>query len=199
MAAIAWPAGTAGEAVASCGGQVWVAAVNSPSSVVLAGDREVLARVVAEAEAAGVQTRWLPVDYASHGPAVDVVADELGRELGEVVTQAGRVPFWSAVTGGQADGAALDGGYWVANLRELVRFEDVVRGLAGTGHTVFVEVSPHPVLVAAMEQTLEGAGRDGVVAGTLRRGEGGAGRLLASAAEGFVCGVPRSEEHTSEL
>ena len=38
-----------------------------------------------------------------------------------------------------------------------------------------------------MEQTLAG---DEVVAGTLRRGDGGAGRLLASAAEVFVRGVP---------
>jgi acyl transferase domain-containing protein len=51
---------------------------------------------------------------------------------------------------------------------------------------VFVEVSPHPVLVPAIEQTLD----DAVIAGTLRRDEGGRDRLLASAAEVFVRGVP---------
>ncbi|HEV3289779.1 MAG TPA: type I polyketide synthase, partial [Streptosporangiaceae bacterium] len=53
MAAVAWPAGTAQEAVAGTGGRVWVAAVNGPASVVLAGDREVLAAVTGRAEAAG--------------------------------------------------------------------------------------------------------------------------------------------------
>ena len=102
----------------------------------------------------------------------------------------GRIPFWSAVTGGPVDGARLDSRYWAANLREQVRFEQVVRGLAGAGHTAFIEVSPHPVLVTAIEQTLaDGGHEEGVVAGTLRRDDGGPGRLLASAAEVFVRGV----------
>ena len=74
MAAVEWPPGVAEEAVAGSGGRVWMAAVNSPSSVVLAGDRQALAGVLAQAEGAGVRTRWLSVDYASHGPAVDPMA-----------------------------------------------------------------------------------------------------------------------------
>ena len=101
------------------------------------------------------------------------------------------MPFWSAVTGQVADGTGLDGAYWVANLREQVRFERVVRVLAGAGHQVFLEASPHPVLLTAVEQTLAGTGQgEAVVAGTLRRDDGGMGRLLASAAEVFVRGVP---------
>jgi acyl transferase domain-containing protein len=176
--------------VAGSGGRVWVAAVNSPASVVLAGDREALAQVLDRAEAGGVRTRWLPVSYASHGPAVDVVAGRLARDLAGVSPVQGRVPLWSAVTGEAADGAGLDGAYWVSNLREQVRFEPVIRGLAGSGHGVFIEVSPHPVLVTAIEQTLEEAGQpDAVAAGTLRRDDGGPGRLLASAAEVFTRGV----------
>ena len=185
MAAVAWPETVAAEQVAGHGGQVWVAAVNGPGSVVLAGDRDVLALVVAAAEAQQVRVRWLPVSYASHGPDVDAVAGDLTVGLAGVTPAAGRIPFWSAVTGQVTDGAALDGAYWVRNLREQVRFEDVIRGLAGSGHGVFVEVSPHPVLTAAIEQT---AG-DQVVAGTLRRDDGGPGRLLTSAAEVFVRGV----------
>ena len=200
MAAVAWPleraeravaeqavAGqaVAGQAVAGCAGRVWVAAVNGPASVVLAGDRELLGLVVAQAEAEGVRTRWLPVSYASHGPDVDAVAGDLERDLARVVPAAGNIPFWSAVTGTATDGTRLDGSYWVANLRERVRFADVVRGLAGTGHGVFVEVSPHPVLTTAIEQTAPEA----VVAGTLRRDDGGPSRLLASAAELFTRGV----------
>jgi malonyl CoA-acyl carrier protein transacylase len=205
MAAVAWPLDRAEQAVAEqavaeqavagqvpagCGGRVWVAAVNGPGSVVLAGDRELLGAVVAQAEAEGARTRWLPVSYASHGPDVDAVAGDLARDLAGVVPAAGSIPFWSAVTGQEADGTGLDGTYWVRNLRERVRFEDVIRGLAGTGHGVFVEVSPHPVLTAAIEQTLADAGSgDAVVAGTLRRDDGGLGRLLASAAQTWAGGV----------
>jgi acyl transferase domain-containing protein len=188
MAAVAWPAATAQEQVAGYGGRVWVAAVNSPGSVVLAGDRDALAQVLDRAEADGVRTRWLPVGYASHGPAVDQVAGGLELELAGVTPAGGRVPFWSAVTGELADGTALDGRYWVTNLRQPVRFQQVIQGLAGAGHGVFIEVSPHPVLVSAVEETL--GPDDAVVAGTLRRDDGGPGRLLASAAEVFVRGVP---------
>jgi acyl transferase domain-containing protein/acyl carrier protein len=187
MAAVAWSADVAAERLAGSAGRVWVAAVNSPGSVVLAGHRDALAPVLAMAEAEGVRVRWLPVSYASHGPGVDAVTADLARELGEIAPGPGRVPFWSAVTGEAMDGAGLDGAYWVANLRERVRFEQVVRGLAGSGHGAFIEVSPHPVLVTAMEQTLT---EDQVVAGTLRRDDGGPGRLLASVAEVFVRGVP---------
>ncbi|MGC9443213.1 type I polyketide synthase, partial [Streptomyces sp. WG5] len=58
----------------------------------------------------------------------------------------------------------------------------------------FVEVSPHPVLTAAVQETLEDAGQDGVVVGTLRRGEGGARRVMASLAQLFAQGVPVSWE-----
>ena len=191
MAAVAWPAAVAEEAVAGSAGRVWVAALNSPGSVVLAGQREALGLVVAEAEAAGVRTRWLPVDDASHGPAVDAIAAELCRELAGVRPEPGRVPLWSAVTGLTVDWAGLDGDYWVRNLREQVRFESVIRGLAAAGYGVFVEASPHPVLVTAVEKTPgRRAAVIAVAAGTLRRGEGGQARLLASVAEVFVRGVP---------
>jgi candicidin polyketide synthase FscB len=191
MVSVAWPARTAEAAVAQCGVRVWVAAVNSPSQVVLAGNRPELERVVAVAEAAGTRVRWLPVDYASHGPAVDAVAAQVARDLAGITPQPGPVPFWSSVTGELTGGTALDGEYWAANLRRQVRFSQAIRGLAGAGHQVFIEASPHPVLTAAVEQTLQDAGvPDAFVAGTLRRDDGGPGRLLTSAAEVFVRGVP---------
>ena len=190
MVSVAWPGAVAAAAVAGYHGRAWVAAVNSPGSVVLAGDRDALAELAGQAEAAQVRVRWLPVSYASHGPAVDRVAGQLAEAFGEISPEPGRVPFWSAVTGDAADGTALDGAYWVANLREQVRFEQVVRGLAEAGHGAFIEVSPHPVLVTAIEQTLTGTRHEAaVVAGTLRRGAGGLDRLLTSAAEVFVRGV----------
>ena len=44
------------------------------------------------------------------------------------------------------------------NVRQTVRFADAVRALAGDGYRVFVEVSSHPVLTAAIAETVEDAG-----------------------------------------
>ncbi|MDQ1537660.1 MAG: hypothetical protein QOE58_2053, partial [Actinomycetota bacterium] len=54
---------------------------------------------------------------------------------------------------------------------------------------VFVEVSPHPVLTMAVVDMVDEADVRAVVAGTLRRDEGGLDRFLTSLAEVFVRGV----------
>ncbi|MCQ8195722.1 acyltransferase domain-containing protein, partial [Streptomyces rugosispiralis] len=50
---------------------VWIAAVNGPTSTVIAGTPTGLAEVTTAAENAGLRTRTLPVDYASHTPHVE--------------------------------------------------------------------------------------------------------------------------------
>ncbi|MGQ5641026.1 acyltransferase domain-containing protein, partial [Streptomyces sp. EWL5.16] len=56
------------------------------------------------------------------------------------------IPLYSTVTGEVATGSELDGGYWCRNLREPVRFDRALDRLLDDGHTVFVEISAHPVL-----------------------------------------------------
>ena len=47
----------------------------------------------------------------------------------------------------------MDAGYWVAQLRQPVRFADARRHAGRQGVTRFVEVGPHPVLTAAVAGT----------------------------------------------
>ncbi|UED87989.1 type I polyketide synthase [Streptomyces profundus] len=161
---------------------VSVAAVNGPSSVVVSGDPAGLDVVLGLVEGA----KRVPVDYASHSVQVAGIRAELLDALAGVVPRAGNVPFFSTVTGGWLDTEFLDAGYWYRNLRETVEFEGAVRGLAGAGFGVFVEVSAHPVLTVGVG---EAVGDEAVVAGTLRRNEGGVRRFLLSAGELFVRGV----------
>ena len=128
-----------------------------------------------------------PVDYASHSAYVELVEDRLMSDLAGLAPVSGAVPMYSSVSGARIDTAGLDAGYWYRNLRQTVEFERATRALSEDGFTVFVEVSPHPVLTMAVGDTL---GEDVVVTGTLRRDEGGLERFLLSAAELFVRGVP---------
>ncbi|MEV5881023.1 acyltransferase domain-containing protein, partial [Streptomyces sp. NPDC052101] len=168
---------------------VWVAVVNGPGATVVAGDIDALAGVVADAEVAGVRTRTIPVDYASHTPHVEQVRDRLLELAAVIVPRSGDVPMYSTVTGVEVDGAGLDAEYWYRNLREPVRFAQTVTALAGQGSGVFVEVSPHPVLAGAVGEVAEAAGADLVSVGTLRRDQGGLGRVVMSLAELWVRGV----------
>ncbi|HEY2263084.1 MAG TPA: beta-ketoacyl synthase N-terminal-like domain-containing protein, partial [Streptosporangiaceae bacterium] len=93
------------------------------------------------------------------------------------------------------EGPEAGAGYWYESLRSPVEFGRAVEVLADAGYGVFVEVSPHPVLTAAMTETLSEAGPTAdasapVVTGTLRRDDGGPGRFLASLAGLHVRGVP---------
>ncbi|MEU6625844.1 SDR family NAD(P)-dependent oxidoreductase [Streptomyces litmocidini] len=165
-----------------------VAAVNSPGMTVVAGDGDDLDALAAR-YGEEVRTRRVPVAYASHSPHVDAVRDTLPAELAGIAPRAGSVPLHSTVTGTALDGSELDVDYWYRNLREPVRFEPVVRALLDAGHELFVEMSPHPVLALAVQQTAEAADLPVAALGTLRRGEGGRRRLLLAFGEAFCQGA----------
>ncbi|MFB9903088.1 type I polyketide synthase [Allokutzneria oryzae] len=162
-----------------------IAAVNGANSVVVSGDPEALATLVARWEAAGVRARWIPVDYASHSAHVEALADELARVLAPIKPRSSEIPFYSTVTASKIDTVELDAGYWYRNLRQTVRFEATVRLLVSQGHKVFIESSAHPVLAVGVQETAQ----DATVVGSLRRDEGGIDRFLTSVAEAYVRGV----------
>ncbi len=165
-----------------------VAAVNGPSSVVVAGDTDALDTLDTWDD---VRVRRVPVDYASHSAHVEEIREELLTTLAGLTPRSAEIPFYSTVTGGLLDTAALDADYWYRNLRRTVQLETTVRALGAAGHDVFVEVSPHPVLTSAIEETAEDIGGDPALlaVGTLRRDQGGLRRFLLSAGELFVRGV----------
>ncbi|WP_131742302.1 type I polyketide synthase, partial [Actinomadura roseirufa] len=171
-------------------GDVTIAAINGPSSTVVSGTPEHVAAVVARAEAQGLRARTIDVDYASHGPQVDQIRDELTTILTGITPQAGRVPFYSTVTAARIDTTTLGTGYWVTNLREQVRFTDTVQTLLDDGHRVFIEASPHPVLTSGVEETAEAADIAVSAVPTLRRDNGGPVQLAHALALAFATGTP---------
>ncbi|MGN9789436.1 type I polyketide synthase, partial [Nonomuraea sp. ZG12] len=194
MLSIGEPVHVITERIGAWDGRVSVAAINGPEATVVSGDVSALNEIAAECERAGVRTRLLPVDYASHGPQVEGLREEILAALAGISPQPGSVPLVSALTGEVLAGADAGPEYWYASLRGSVWFSRAVEALHGDGHRVFVEVSPHPVLTAAISATLDQPSQEiedpPVVVGTLRREDGGAQRVLRSLAEVHVRGVP---------
>ncbi|WP_255353335.1 type I polyketide synthase [Nocardia sp. NRRL S-836] len=179
---------SAQEATELAGGLAEVAVVNGPTSVVVAGTPDDLAVLAARCAERGVRHRLLPVDYASHSSQVESIETRLRGQLADVVPGPGTTPLYSTVTGGLGDTAGMDAGYWYLNLRRPVLFADTVRAVAAAiGPAVFIEVSAHPVLVAAIEDTLA----DAPVAalGTLRRDHGDQRQWLMAVGRAHACGV----------
>ncbi|MEV4383593.1 SDR family NAD(P)-dependent oxidoreductase [Streptosporangium sp. NPDC049644] len=136
-----------------------------------------------------VRVRRIAVDYASHSAQVDLIGEELAQVLAGVSPGAVRVPMLSTVTGEWVEGPELEAGYWCENLRRTVAFAPAVGQLLEQRYRVFVEVSPHPVLTVGIGECVDETDAVTVIAGTLRRDEGGLERVLTSAAELFVRGV----------
>ncbi|WP_156522253.1 acyltransferase domain-containing protein, partial [Nocardia vulneris] len=154
-----------------------IAAVNGPGSVVVSGETGQLERFLTECEHRDIRARRIAVDYASHSSQVEQLREQLLDTLATVQTRSAQTAFYSTVTGALYDPAGMDTRYWFDNLRETVRFEQAVQALHRDGYTVFVEASPHPLLVVDIEQICEAAAPadsvDPVIVGSLRRDEDG--------------------------
>ncbi|MFF5077633.1 type I polyketide synthase [Actinoplanes sp. NPDC000266] len=188
MASVRLGASDAAARLARWEGRLQIAAVNGPSSVVVSGDSEVLTEALRELAGSGVDVRRVAVDYASHSDHVEALREQLPAALDGLAPAEPVVSFHSTVTAGRVEGA-LDGDYWYRNLRQPVRFGPTVDRLLEQGFGAFIEVSSHPVLVQPIAGAAHAAGRAAVAAGSLRRGDGGLGRLERSMAEMFVAGV----------
>src|ERR1035441_6651127 len=202
MLSVAEPAAAVRERIGLWGERLAVAAVNGPAATVVSGEPGALAELAAAYKAEGVRTRPVPVDYASHGTQVEQIQEEILAALAVITPGPARISMVSAMTGEWMEGPEAGPGYWYDSLRAPVDFDREVRVLAASGHRVFIEMSPHPVLTAAITQTLEEQAAAGgttggltappVVTGTLRRDDGGPRRFLTSLAETYVRGVPVS-------
>ena len=98
--------------------------------------------------------------------------------------------MFSTLTGDWVGEGDLDAGYWYENLRRPVGFAAAVSTLAEEGHSLFIEVSPHPVLTVGVEETVEAVGGQARVTGTLRRDQGSLEQVFTALAQVFVTGVP---------
>lgn len=166
---------------------VSIAAYNGPASVVLAGSADDIAALAEEYQAEGVRATVVAAGFPSHSSFVEPIRERLLAELSDVAPRPADIPWYSTVSGTLLRGTEAGAAYWYDNLRRPVRFAQTVETLAAAGFTHFIEVSPHPVLVPAVQ---EAVGESGVAVGTLRRDQGGMRRFLTGAAEGYVRGLP---------
>ncbi len=168
---------------------VSVAGSNSPSTSLLSGDPATLARIVESLNQQGLFCRMLRgIDIAFHSPQMDPLKQELIGLLADLQPQPTSIPLFSTVTGTLIDGTQLDAQYWGRNLREPFLFTQAIAQLVQSGYDTFLEISPHPVLVASIMQGLEALDQSGTALQTLRRDEPELETMLASLAKLYTLG-----------
>ncbi|MFF7952484.1 beta-ketoacyl synthase N-terminal-like domain-containing protein [Streptomyces griseorubiginosus] len=154
---------------------VHVAVHSSPGQKVVTGEEPAVARFVRWLEGQGRAARSMRVVGAGHSPQVDSLLPELTASLADVGGRAPLVPVYSTVLDDPRGDSVFDAAHWAANLRRPVRLDRAVTAAAADGHSVFVEISPHPVLARAVTDSAPGA----LALGTLRRDADGCADFLA--------------------
>jgi acyl transferase domain-containing protein/acyl carrier protein len=134
---------------------VVVAVVTSPHSTVIGGETQRVRDLVAAWERRDVMAREVAVDVASHSPQVDPILEDLADGLAELAPGTPQVPFYTATRPDPRSTPVCDARYWVDNLRQTVRFATAVQAALEDGYRVFAELSPHPLLTRAVEQTAQ--------------------------------------------
>ena len=86
------------------------------------------------------------------------------------------VPYYSATLFDPREQPVCDADYWVDNLRHTVRFAAAVQAALEDGYRVFAELSPHPLLTHAVEQTAQSLDMPVAALAGMRREQAAAAR-----------------------
>ncbi|MEQ8971993.1 MAG: type I polyketide synthase [Coleofasciculus sp. C1-SOL-03] len=172
--------------------QLAIAAINGPTATVVSGEPTALEsflQALEQEQPAGFG-KVLPVNYAFHSPQMAPLAAELVETLHQLQPQPETIPIVSTLTGQHRPGAEFNAEYWGRNVEQPVRFATAIEELVNAGHTVFLEISPHPVLCGYISQCLNHLGKEGKVLSSLRRNQAERATLLRSLGILYTLGFP---------
>ncbi|MCV7194768.1 mycobactin polyketide synthase MbtD [Mycolicibacterium brumae] len=156
--------------IADSSGWLELSVVNSPSSVVVSGDRAAVSELVARVAADGEFVRELAVEFPAHTSLLEPVAAQMINQLPDARFAAPAMPFIGSATGATVSAGAETAAYWANNLRSTVRFDRAAQCAIDHGAAAFIEMSAHPALLTALDQLAEHtAGPSPLLLGSGRR------------------------------
>ncbi|MEW2557146.1 type I polyketide synthase, partial [Streptomyces zhihengii] len=143
-----------------------IAAVNSPTSLVLSGSLEAIERYAAHCAEQGLRHNILTVSHAFHSALMEPMLDNFADTLSGLTFHPAQIPVVSNLTGAVAEpGLMQEPDYWLRQIRNTVRFADGVTALAAQGVTRCLELGPDGVLSGMAQHTTT----DAVFATVLRK------------------------------
>ncbi|HEY9405351.1 MAG TPA: SDR family NAD(P)-dependent oxidoreductase [Pyrinomonadaceae bacterium] len=164
MFAIFAPEQIVAAAIDSHRARVSIAAVNGARHVVVSGERQAVALIVASLQARGITARELNVSHAFHSPLTDPVLELFRPVASSISYRRPEIGFVSCVSGNLVQDEVTNPEYWVSHVRMPVRFDLALKTLRNADGRLFVEVGPQPVLSSLAETESETETRPGTKA-----------------------------------
>ncbi|MDD5286330.1 MAG: SDR family NAD(P)-dependent oxidoreductase [Desulfuromonadaceae bacterium] len=174
-----------------------IAALNSPRSTVVSGFRgidELIAILAAER----VFHRILNTDVSFHSHQIEPALEELRSSVEGIRPGSAKIPVYSSYRGALAQSGDFDAAYWVRHIREPVQFAPAIAAMLRDGQSHFLEISPHPLLLAALEECFAEAGSTASATGTMERDSGTMDDLLRTLLSLEKSGVSVSWDRLSD-
>jgi hybrid polyketide synthase/nonribosomal peptide synthetase FtdB len=159
-----------------------IAAINSPSSMTLAGEKEKLAELCEILTREGVFAKFLTVGVPYHSRAMDRIKDELLENLKDIKAHKATVPLYLTGRENIAEGPELNADYWWENVRKSVRFKSAIDRMRDNGYRLFLEIGPHPVLAHSIQDCFFAHGDRAQVLPSVRKQENEVLRMKVSLA-----------------
>lgn len=138
--------------------RVSIAAINSPESITVSGDSEVIQEVVSIASSKGIFNRVLSTGgkayHSFHMQEVGEVFEASMRQATYLEKTIRPVtPFFSSVSGYQlSERSHITPSYWRSNLESPVLFSPALEDMVNYGVDVIIEVGPHSALAGPIRQ-----------------------------------------------
>ena len=133
--------------------EVGLAAINSPTTCVLAGPPDAIAAVSQRLAAQEIACRQLETSHAFHTPMLAPLTEAVTALARTLTLRPPQIPYLSNVSGTWITAAqATDPAYWAQHMCQTVRFEAGVHELLRKPEQVLLEVGPGLALGSFVKQ-----------------------------------------------
>ncbi len=190
MAAIEATEAEVAESIEGKQQELSLAAINGPSSTVISGGEEAVEEIRTQWEERGRKTKRLAVSHAFHSPLIEPMLEQFAAVAETLTYSEPKIAIVSNVTGETLSAEqATDPAYWVAHVRQPVRFADAVKALKEQGAGTYLELGPDPVLCAMAREALGEEGDQAAFVPTLRESRPEADAISIAIAGAHVAGA----------
>ncbi|WP_256804952.1 acyltransferase domain-containing protein, partial [Frankia sp. ACN10a] len=139
-----------------------IAALNSPTNTVIAGDTPTLTHIAEQAALQGIRSRTLTVSHAFHSPLTNPILTPFHTTAATLTYHQPTIPIIAGLTGTlPTDSDHTTADYWTRHIRHTVRYTHGTTTLSEQGVTTYLELGPDTTLTTLTTQTLTTLDRSG--------------------------------------